>query len=213
MKPKDPIWNFFTILKDKKKTTKKKKTKKKKKNSARCKDCNIEVSAKVLRLKNHRQKCLGLKKPESIAKRPLKEITSEPETLSNDQPPAKRPKLQQTSFSSFVVSTDCSMWKQLDEQIARLFYACDLPLNVADYPMWKKTYQIINQKAILIINQPTDHHNLQLTTKNIQSTIQYFNRPVLTNRLNLPVKTAPDFDRPTLLNKVVRCNLFIQTTS
>ena len=55
MKPKDPIWNSFTILEDNKKT------------SARCKDCNIEVSAKGLRLKNHRQKCLGLKKPESIA--------------------------------------------------------------------------------------------------------------------------------------------------
>ena len=102
MKPKDPIWNFFTILEDNKKK------KKKKKKSARCKDCNIEVSAKVLRLKNHRQKCLGLKKPESIAKRPLEEIASEPETLSDDQLPATRPKLQQTSFSSFAISTDCN---------------------------------------------------------------------------------------------------------
>ena len=33
MKPKDPMWNFFSILEDKK--------------SARCKDCNTEVSAKV----------------------------------------------------------------------------------------------------------------------------------------------------------------------
>ena len=31
------------------------------------------------------------KKPESIAKQPLEEITSEPVTLSNDQPLAKRP--------------------------------------------------------------------------------------------------------------------------
>ena len=127
MKPKDLIWNFFTILEDNQNT------------NARYKDCNSEVSAKVLRLKNHRQKCLGLKQPESITKRPLEEITSEPETLSNDQPPAKRPKLQQTSFSSFAVSTDCSMWKQLDEQIARLFYACNLPFNIADHPMWKET--------------------------------------------------------------------------
>ena len=52
------------------------------------------------------------KKPDSIAKQPLEEITSEPETLSNDQPLAKRPKLQKTSFSRFVVSTECSMWKQ-----------------------------------------------------------------------------------------------------
>ena len=69
----------------------------------------------------------GLKKPESIAKWPLEKITSEPETLSNDQPLAKRPKPQKTSFSSFAVSTECSMWKQLDEQITRLFYACNLP--------------------------------------------------------------------------------------
>ena len=62
------------------------------------------------------------KKTESIAKRPLEEITSESETLSNDQPLAKRPKLQKTA-----VSIECSMWKQLDEQIARLFYACNLP--------------------------------------------------------------------------------------
>ena len=70
---------------------------------------------------------LRAKKKESIAKRPLEEITSESETLSNDQPIAKRPKLQKTSLSSFAVSTECSMWKQLDEQIASLFYACNLP--------------------------------------------------------------------------------------
>ena len=43
------------------------------------------------------------KKTESIAKQPLEEITSESETLSNDQPLAKRPKLQKTSLSSFAV--------------------------------------------------------------------------------------------------------------
>ena len=73
--------------------------------------------------------------------------------------------------------------------------------------IFNEFHQIISQKAIPIINQPTDHHNLQLTTKNIQSTTQYFNRPVLTtlgvltggfNWLKLPVKTASSFDRPTL---------------
>ena len=42
MKPKDPIWNFYKTLNDKKK--------KKKKTSVRCLDCKAEVSAKVLRL-------------------------------------------------------------------------------------------------------------------------------------------------------------------
>ena len=42
MKPKDPIWNFYNTLNDKKKQTKK--------TSVRCQDCNAEVSAKVLKL-------------------------------------------------------------------------------------------------------------------------------------------------------------------
>ena len=67
--------------------------------------------------------------------------------------------------------------------IARLFYACILPFNIADHPMWKETIGMLRPgytppKAI--INQPTDHHNLHLTTKNIQSVTQYFNQPVLT---------------------------------
>ena len=40
MKPKDPIWNFYNTLNDKKN----------KKTSVRCQDCNAEVSAKVLKL-------------------------------------------------------------------------------------------------------------------------------------------------------------------
>ena len=31
------------------------------------------------------------------------------------------------------------MWQQLDEQIVRLFHACNLPFNIADHPMWKET--------------------------------------------------------------------------
>ena len=38
MKPKDPIWNFYNALYDKKNI------------SVRCLDCNAEVSAKLLRL-------------------------------------------------------------------------------------------------------------------------------------------------------------------
>ena len=41
MKLKDPIWNFFNTLNDKKKQ---------KKTSVRCLDCNAKVSAIVLRL-------------------------------------------------------------------------------------------------------------------------------------------------------------------
>ena len=44
MKPKDPVWNFYSAFDDEKKTI-------------RCLDCKAEVSAKALRLRTHREKC------------------------------------------------------------------------------------------------------------------------------------------------------------
>ena len=116
MKPKDPIWNFYTVLEDDKKP------------SARCKDCNAEVSVKVLRLKSHREKCPGLSRSKA-EKRPL-ETKTEPTNptdptkpiipiTDDEQPSTKRPKLQQRSVSGYGISTDSSMWAQLDEQIAK----------------------------------------------------------------------------------------------
>ena len=52
MKPKDPVWLFYSALDGEK-------------NSVRCLDCNAEVSAKVLRLKSHCEKC-----PELIKTKP-----------------------------------------------------------------------------------------------------------------------------------------------
>ena len=79
----------------------------------------------------------------STIKRALDEIVSKPEILSNDQPPAKRQKRQQTSFSNYAISTDYNMWRQLDEQIARLFYACNMPFNFAQHPMWKGAVRML----------------------------------------------------------------------
>ena len=55
MKPKDPTWNFYTLLEDDEKI------------SARCKYCNAEISAKVLRLKPHREKCPRLSRSKVVA--------------------------------------------------------------------------------------------------------------------------------------------------
>ena len=35
------------------------------------------------------------------------------------------------------------MWAQLDEQIAKLFYACNLPFNIADHPVWRETIEML----------------------------------------------------------------------
>ena len=68
---------------------------------------------------------------------------------------------------------------------------------------------IINQKAIPIINQPTDHHNLT-PTDHLKYSIDHSIFQSISidhsgsidrggfNRLKPPVKTPPGFDRPTL---------------
>ena len=46
-------------------------------------------------------------------------------------------------MTSHCLSTDQSMSERLDEQIAKLFYACNLPFNIADHPVWKETVEML----------------------------------------------------------------------
>ena len=60
MKPRDPILSFYTTGEENNKTT------------AKCKECNAVVSAKVLRLRSHRAKCPGLpNKPTQLTQKRL----------------------------------------------------------------------------------------------------------------------------------------------
>jgi hypothetical protein len=136
MKPKDPIWNFYQIDEDSNKLT------------TRCKDCNATVSAKVLRMRSHREKCPSAARP---AKRPLADLDPEPatktstpsksESASIPEPAAK--KARQTNMTSFSYNTDQTMSRNLDEQIAKLFFACNLPFNIADHPVFRETIQML----------------------------------------------------------------------
>ena len=94
MKPKDPVWNFYSALDDEKKTIRCLDC------NAEVMDCNAEVSAKVLRLRTHREKCPELIKNKTKSKpvkRPYYQIadtTPEPSTPVeptevNDQTPSK----------------------------------------------------------------------------------------------------------------------------
>ena len=58
-------------------------------------------------------------------------------------PAAKRPKLQQNNINNYGCQTDHRMKTQLDQQIARLFYACNIPFNIASHPEWKKTLEML----------------------------------------------------------------------
>lgn len=138
MKPKDPIWSFYTILEENNKT------------SAKCNDCNVIVSAKAPRLRTHIEKCLSTKSPKPSQKRPFAELDEDnlavnesPVKPSTPTPVSKKLKFQQTNMNSFSITTDHTMSKQLDEQIAKLFYACNLPFNIADNPVFKETIQML----------------------------------------------------------------------
>ena len=162
MKPKDPVWNFYSALDDEKKT------------SVRFLDCNAEVSAKVLRLRTHCEKCPELVKNKTKSKpvkRPYDQIADtipEPSTPVeptevNDQTPSKKTRLQQHNVSSYGISTDTNMWAQHNDQLAKTFYACNLPFIIADHPVFRQTiemlrpgYQPPNRKDI---GRPTSRQN------------------------------------------------------
>jgi len=71
------------------------------------------------------------------------DTTPSPCTLSSfeqsTKPPAvKKPKLQQPQMSDFTFVTDNKMKQQIDEQIARFFYACNIPSAVAEQHEFKQ---------------------------------------------------------------------------
>jgi len=65
-----------------------------------------------------------------------------PTTCTTEQP-TKHLKLQQSQINSYGCQTDARTKIQLDHQIARLFYACNLPFNIASHPEWKKTIEML----------------------------------------------------------------------
>jgi len=113
-KPKDATWNFYDVGDDK--------------TTAKYKDGQSDISNRVLRLKYHRKKCPVLR---SIPKKRTFDCTENGETSHemNESSP-KWPKLEQPNVMKYGMSTDSKMKAQLDEQIARAFYACNIPFNI-----------------------------------------------------------------------------------
>ena len=158
-KPKDPIWDMYIITQEDGKTV------------TKCMDCNAKVSAKSDRLKAHRSKCPKAKSDRKDDVHVVSETPSaatsradpssassshaSPSNTMDDQPAAKKAKLRTIDMDQFVVKTTASMKSQLDEQIARAFFACNIPFNVIDQPEFVKMIQMLrpgysppNRKAI-----------------------------------------------------------------
>ena len=125
---------------------------------AKCKVCKQTISAKIERLKSHKSKCVvqtecvgirnetALKSPSTSTKRKLDIYDDEPDTQGavpgSPFPTPKRAK-RQRNLSGYTVATDTPTWQKLDEQIAKLFYACNLPFNIADNPIWRQSVEML----------------------------------------------------------------------
>ena len=92
----------------------------------RCIDCKSLVSNKIERLRNHRKRCRSIYS--------ITQLESDLIVKPSPQPsPINRPKTCQPQMSSFTVKTDSAAANQLHLQIAKFFYACNIPFNVAEH--------------------------------------------------------------------------------
>ena len=107
-------------------------------------NCKTLVSCKIERLRNHRGRCsIDTKWPATDSEAELE--TPEPDVKP---PPAKRVCVcqQQTcnpKLAHFAIRTDSNTVKRINEQIGRLFYACNIPFNVAEHAEFKSLINIL----------------------------------------------------------------------
>lgn len=105
---------------------------------SKCVDCKENVSNKIERLRAHRKRCPKATPEVSVltgVKRVAPDIDSDDEDTECLPPPPKR--TLQSQMSAYSVKTDSAMATSLDLQIARYFYACNIPFNVAEQSEFK----------------------------------------------------------------------------
>ena len=111
-RPNDSVSKFFITIEEGGKVTK-----------AKCIKCDTFVSAKPCRLRAHLAKCNSNNSEETLSISKLTDAIT-----SNDLyvPPAKRAcnTSIQPKMNSFTIKTNSQEKVALDDQIARLFYAC-----------------------------------------------------------------------------------------
>ena len=110
------------------------------------------MSAKADRLRSHLQKCSKSVKekkspsttPDVVCVEDIDCVVSSKD-INNDCVPKSKTLTQQrqTSMTGYVIPTSDGTRVALDEQITKMFYACNLPFNVADNPVFRETIELL----------------------------------------------------------------------
>ncbi|KAI6651907.1 hypothetical protein LOD99_4786 [Oopsacas minuta] len=103
------------------------------------------ISAKAGRLRTHLEKCSQSQLQNNFPKDDLPEILVPFNSSDTTIPPEKRVchKIIQPKLNDFTIKTSSHQKETLDNQIARLFYACNLPFNLAENDVFKKTISML----------------------------------------------------------------------
>ena len=125
-RPGDPIRQFFNKLDGSK---------------SKCINCGEKVSSKIERLRAHMRRCPKVA-PTADAMTPKRPATEqEPADCDTNRvdvlpPPSKR--VLQAHLSAYTTKTDANTAKLLDKLVAKFFYACNIPFNVAEQTHFKQ---------------------------------------------------------------------------
>ena len=133
-RPIDSVWKYFIKVEDGGKIR------------AKCIKCNTMISAKAARLRSHLEKCSQRELQYNSPNDDIAEVIPIVNSSDSILPFKKHVlchKIYQPKLNDFTIKTNSHQKEILDDQIARLFYACNLPFSLAENDVFKKTISIL----------------------------------------------------------------------
>ena len=135
-RPRDSVWQHFTAVMVAGKEY------------AKCNMCNNQQLAKAHRLKVHYIKCSVVHQSPEAELIPDRPIARKRER-SPSPPPAKRQAhsmpivSSQPHMDNHIVKTSTNYKNTINLEVAKLFYACNIPFNVAEHSQFKKVMNML----------------------------------------------------------------------
>ena len=129
-RPCDSVWKYFVKIEEGGKVTR-----------AKCTNCCALISAKVCRLRTQFEKCSS-KQSQADSSIFCPEVISTSDD-PNIQPEKRICRKMQPKMNEFTINTNSQQKYALDEQIARLFYSCNLPFSLAENDVFEQTIAML----------------------------------------------------------------------